>query len=140
MEITNKLLVIRVDRPFFGSNLTAFWQRFPQPEWIDAISASGTMEGKDNSILMSYARHQRLLDNTKPDYTFLTFLPDNRSFTQSNIEWSCAVKSGESDKASTQGLIDNDHLILSAYGTVAIVPTSNLASSQKLSNPNCRSN
>ena len=140
VAITNQLLAITVTiepSEYRIKPIITFWQRYPELKLIDAFDWEKIriIDSKENNILISYSSYQPS-SKASSNYRLLTFSLDNKTFTQSDIQWSCVPKNNQ----LSPGLIDRDNLILRGSRKVATIPIKNLHSSQAMFDPKCESN
>ncbi|MEM8723723.1 MAG: hypothetical protein AAGE84_31340 [Cyanobacteria bacterium P01_G01_bin.39] len=128
VSISNSLLAIGTN-----SDVTAIWERFPQPFLRGIVGPIGGMDSRNNDVLISAPHAIRFNRRGQSDYLFVRKREDQTIFT-SDIRWSCRSRGRE---GRILGLIDGENLILSAYGTIAVVPIEILTDSLEIYQPNC---
>ena len=128
VSISNSLLAIGTD-----SDVTAIWERFPQPSLKGIVAPMGIINSKNNDVLISNPVFTHFSQRGSSDYIFVRKRENQTIFT-SDIRWSCPEKVR---KGRTLGLLDEENLILSAYGTIAVVPIEILTDSLEIYYPNC---
>ena len=128
VSISNSMLAIGTD-----SDVTAIWEIFPQPSLKGIVAPIGGMDSKNNDVLISDPLFPFFSHRGSSDYIFVRKRENQTIFT-SDIRWSCPEKVR---KGRTLGLLDEENLILSAYGTIAVVPIEILTDSLEIYYPNC---
>lgn len=128
VSISNSLLAIGTD-----SDVTAIWERFPEPSLKGILGSIGGMDSRNNDVLISAPLSEFFSHRYQSDYIFARKRENQTMFT-SDIRWSCRSRVRE---GPISGLIDGENLILSAYRTIAVVPIEILTNSLEIYYPNC---
>ncbi|ELS04461.1 hypothetical protein Xen7305DRAFT_00041950 [Xenococcus sp. PCC 7305] len=115
---------------------TVLLKRYPKPSLIDVVSQHGLIHVKNSFVLISVLPDSEIVGNKISDHIFIK-VDKNEVITKSKIRWERSIRDQVGYYIPTNGLIDSDSLLLSAYGIVVRLPIKNLPSSYKIKNSHC---